>query len=127
MRSDQTVTRTTEPSHVKLKMARPEASKPQPLGVEDRYSIQLSYGRFEACHSTKRRRVGSAPATARASMPGGAIIDHFLGGLVHLFGGQQHNRLGRDGATPIDRELQRRGGHVVRQISDHESVGSAKG
>src|SRR5580698_10908096 len=79
-----------------------------------------------ARHSMNRQRVESAPATARSSMPGGAIVEHFLGGLVHLFGGQQHNRLGRDSATLIDRERQRRGGHVVRQINNHESVGSTE-
>lgn len=42
-------------SYIKLELARPERFELPTLGFEDRYSIQLSYGRrLRASHSTKR-------------------------------------------------------------------------
>src|SRR5271166_1896656 len=47
-------------------LARPERLELPTLGFEDRYSIQLSYGRASrARHNTKRERLGSAGFSAR--------------------------------------------------------------
>ena len=58
------------PSFVRKWRARTGSNR-RPFGFEDRYSIQLSYGREKrARHSTKGRRGGSAPAQAPVQCPG---------------------------------------------------------
>ena len=114
------------PSKRLKSLARPERLELPTLGFEDRYSIQLSYGRANAPALARSAERGGSARPRACSTPGARKLIFFLTALSTSSGVRRTTVLVTIAPLSLTANEERGGAHVVGKLDDRIAVNVAE-